>query len=442
MIPTARAVAATRPLKVLIVDDSPFMRTVLRQIIAADPAFRVVGEVGDGVAALDALRQLTPDIVTLDVEMPALDGIGVLRQAQPRAGRAPVFIMVSAFTTAGAALTLSALQAGALDFVPKASENFNVDLAKVGRTLREKLAAAAAVLGPGSAAGAAPAPVGPAMAPPGAGPMPPGPVTGMMPGTAAAPPRSTRGMTAPSALRDPGQGGLPGIPTETRPGEPRPGTPGFRPRPAPFAGIGAPLPTVSAGGPAPDLVVVASSTGGPQTLPLLLAGLSRYPAPIVIAQHIPPLFSGTLAQSLTRADGLPCREAEDGMVLLPGTVHILPGGQDGEVVRGPGGTLALRIGPPTDGGFHPNGDLLFRSAALTARRPVGVILTGMGHDGSDGAAALVRRGRPVLVQDPETALLWGMPRAAISAGVASIVLPVEGLAAQLMTLAGLDGGLR
>lgn len=396
----------TAPLKVLIVDDSAFMRTVIRQIVSTEPGFAVAGEAADGAEALAAIRRLSPDIVTLDVEMPVLDGIGVLKQALPRAGERPVFVMVSAFTTAGAALTLAALEAGALDFVPKASENFNVDLAQVGVRLREKLGAAAAALR------SMPAPPRPSAA-------------SSIPGTG----RQAATVGTATAIAA----------TPLRAAQPMTPRPAMQAAPAADAQrIGLSAAAARAG--APDLVAVVASTGGPQTLPKLLKPLAGYPAPIVIAQHIPPLFSKSLADSLAQALGIPCVEAENGMPLRPGTVYLLPGGADGEIARNEQGALVARIRPPGETAYHPCGNTLFRSAALSARRPVGVILTGMGSDGTDGAATLSKRGRPVLVQDPSTAVLWGMPRSAVDAGIATDVLPVEKLAARLLALATGGGG--
>lgn len=412
-------------LKVLIVDDSAFMRTVIRQIVSTEAGFTVAGEAPDGLAALEALRSLKPDIVTLDVEMPGLDGIGVLKQAEPKAGMAPVFVMVSAFTTAGASLTLSALQAGALDFVPKASENFNVDLAQVGTRLREKLATAAAAL---RSRGGRSAPSRPPVT---TAKGPTAPVSALQTSAAqasAAPMPSARvGTAVPSAKTGRAAGAVTALRAGASPGTGQAPVPA-RAAPPPVAGTAL----------APDLVVVAASTGGPQTLPKLLQGLRRYPAPIVIAQHIPPMFSRSLADSLAQSVGSPACEAEDRMQLRPGTIYVLPGGKDGEIARDPQGHLLARLREGGESPYHPSGDLLFRSAALAARRPVGVILTGMGQDGTEGAGALAKRGRPILVQDPSTAILWGMPRSAIDAGVAAEVLAVEDIARRLRELAG-DG---
>lgn len=394
-----------RPLRVLIVDDSPFMRTVLRQIITSEPGFTVAGEAEDGNAALEALRTTRPDIVTLDVEMPGRDGISVLRHVMPKPGVAPIFIMVSAFTTAGASLTLSALQAGALDFVPKASDNFKVDLAQVGTLVREKLAAAAAALHR--------APVRQSIAPTNTPPS----------ATAAA--MTPKGRSNPSGSQD----------------VPPPSPVSVRRRVVDLAQSLLPTRSVSANSDTttPDVIVVACSTGGPQTLPHFLQPLARFPIPIVIAQHIPPFFSRSLADSLATTLGIRCQEAVDDAPLEPNTVYLLPGGLDGELGRSGYGGLLIRIRPASSASHHPNADLLFRSAALVAKRPVGVILTGMGNDGSEGARVLMQRGRPVLVQDPTSAVLWGMPQAAIDAGAVSEVHDVPDLARRLISMAGRGG---
>jgi two-component system, chemotaxis family, protein-glutamate methylesterase/glutaminase len=383
-----------KALRVLIIDDSAFMRASLRHIVGHTPGFTVVGEANDGLAGVEAIRNLRPDVVTLDLDMPGLDGIGVLKRVRPPPGGAPVVIMVSAFTTQGAALTLSALSAGAIDFVPKASEHFKTDLAQVGELLRSKLAVAAAILTgrdrpppkPRPAESAAPTVGGPAARP-----------------CAPASPPVSDGRVAVAAQTAPPQ-----------------------------------LRNVTVVG-APDLVVVAASTGGPQTLPNFLRPLCPFSAPIVIAQHIPAVFSRSLADSLASTLGVAVVEAEDGKELTANTVYLLPGGRNGEVARVRPNVFALRL---LDGGsavYRPNADILFRSAALTARRPVGVILTGMGSDGCDGARALAQRGAPVLVQDPATAVIWGMPRSAIEAGLASEVAEPAALGRRLAAMAGREG---
>ena len=369
------------PLRVLIVDNSAFMRASLRHIVGNTPGFTVAGEANDGLTGIEAIRSLRPDIVTLDIDMPGLDGIGVLKRVRASSGGPPVFIMVSAFTTQGAGLTLTALSCGAIDFVPKASEHFKTDLAQVGELLRSKLAIAAAIL------------------------------TGR-----------DRPPARPAAPAAPAKPAAP-VPASTPVSAPPPATP-----------VRLPAPTSI-----PDVVVIASSTGGPQTLPLVLRPACPFPAPIVIAQHIPPVFSRSLANSLAATLGVAVVEAEDGKELAPNTVYLLPGGRNGELLRVRPGVFALRLLNEGGAVYRPNADILFRSAALSARRPVGMILTGMGVDGTEGARALTQRGCPVLVQDPATAVIWGMPRSAIDAGLATEVLDAAGLGQRLANMVGKSG---
>ena len=381
--------------RVLIVDDSAFMRASLRHIVGNTPGYAVVGEAADGVTAIQAIRALRPDVVTLDIDMPNLDGIGVLTQLRPRPGTTPVFIMVSAFTTEGASMTLRALEAGAVDFVPKASEHFKVDLAQVGELLRDKLEVASAIAGRGAPPPLAPPPLAP---PPRLAPL--------------------RSLPAVAPVIAPG-------PATAHAAEPAVSAPAV-------------LRSANEGGP-PDLVVIAASTGGPQTLPEVLRPLHPYPAPVVVAQHIPPVFSRSLAQSLATALGTPVVEAADGEELAPGTVYLLPGGQNAEVVRRRPAGFALRLVGGGGAIYRPNADILFRSAALNARRPVGVVLTGMGSDGCEGARALAQRGCPVLAQDPATTVIWGMPRAVIEAGLASGVAGPDAIGRRLAAMAGMAG---
>jgi two-component system chemotaxis response regulator CheB len=170
-----------------------------------------------------------------------------------------------------------------------------------------------------------------------------------------------------------------------------------------------------------DLVVVAVSTGGPQTLPLLLDGARPFGAPVVVAQHMPERFTHSLAALLRSETGVPVVEGEHRMRLAPGEVVIVPGGRDAAVVAAAAG-YELRL-TMSDAAVHPSADLLFETAAMAGRHPGGVILTGMGSDGVRGAAALRRRRLPVLVQDPASCVVDGMPRAAIEAGVATGILP-------------------
>jgi two-component system chemotaxis response regulator CheB len=162
-----------------------------------------------------------------------------------------------------------------------------------------------------------------------------------------------------------------------------------------------------------ELVVVGASTGGPDALAGLLGGMGRLPVPVVLAQHMPDGMATDFARALARHSGLTVEVAVGGMILQPGTVVVLPGGQDGALMRQAEGGLRLRLSPQT-AAAHPSVDVLFTSAAMVARGVLGVVLTGMGRDGAAGAAALARRGYPVLVQDAASCVVAGMPNAVLA----------------------------
>jgi len=341
-------------LRVLVADDQGFMRIALRQIIESDGDLRVVGEARTGEEAVALARELRPDVVTMDVEMPVMDGIEATRRIMAEVMPQPVVIMVSSHTQAGAAATVRALHAGATDFVSKQSAFVATDLGRIDSELRAKIRLLTERRRTAEAAPSAPSP------------------------TVATGPR--RGPCRPTA--------------------------------------------------AVDLVAVAVSTGGPSTLGTFLQALGAIAAPVVVAQHMPQFFTACLAQSLAEDSGLAVHEGDHRKPVLPGEVTILPGGRDGVIAPRPGGGFELRL-TQADGPVHPSADLLFESVAMTARQPVAVILTGMGNDGSRGAARFARRDLPVLVQRPETCIVGGMPGAAIEAGVASEALEVEEIARRL-----------
>jgi len=176
--------------------------------------------------------------------------------------------------------------------------------------------------------------------------------------------------------------------------------------------------------------VIGVSTGGPSTLATLLRAIGAVSPAIVIAQHMPPFFTACLAQSLSEDTGLVVREGEDRKPVPAGEVTILPGGRDALVAPRSGGGFELRL-TQAQGAVHPSADVLFEAAAMAARHPVAVILTGMGNDGTRGAGRFVHRRLPVLVQRPDTCIVGGMPGAAIEAGVASESLSLEDIAARL-----------
>ncbi|HKS88856.1 MAG TPA: chemotaxis-specific protein-glutamate methyltransferase CheB [Stellaceae bacterium] len=344
-------------LRVLVVDDLGFMRIALRQIVETDGDMRVVGEARNGEEAVALARELKPDVVTMDVEMPVMDGIEATRRILGEVAPKPIVIMVSSYTQAGAVATIRALESGASDFVSKESAFAKTDLGRIDSELRDKIRALAQrrLLAEG------------------------------VPSPAAAVPHDARRK-----------------PAARTPCEPR--------------------------GPI-DLVAIAVSTGGPEALSRLLRALGPIAAPVVIAQHMPEFFTACLAESLARDTGLTVREGVHRGPVPPGEITVVPGARDGIIAPRPGG-FELRL-TLSGGTVHPSGDVLFESAAMAARQPVAVILTGMGDDGTRGAARFARRHLPVLVQQPDSCVVAGMPSAAIEAGVASQVLSLHDIARNL-----------
>jgi two-component system, chemotaxis family, protein-glutamate methylesterase/glutaminase len=328
--------------RVLVVDDSTFMRLALRHIIEASDDMVVVGEARNGREAIELARTLRPDIITMDVEMPELDGLAATKEILAGPPPTPILIMVSNYTQSGTEATIRALGLGAVDFVSKSSSFAEQDLGHVDSELSEKLRYWASRAAPAIAvAPAAPAPAKPLMQ-----------------------------------------------------------------AQAPHSRV--------------DLVVVAASTGGPQILDGFLRASAPLGAPMVIAQHMPPQFTTSLANLLRSETGLDVREGEHRMKLTAGSITIIPGGGDAIVASTPKG-FELRLTTQSSL-VHPCADLLFEAAALVARQPAAVILTGMGNDGTRGAGQFRRRHLPVLVQEPKTCVVGGMPGAAIEAGVATEAL--------------------
>ena len=361
-------------LRVVIADDLGFMRIALRQIVETDGDMRVVGEARNGEEAVALARELCPDVVTMDVEMPVMDGIEATRRILAEVTPKPIVIMVSSHTQQGAAATIKALRCGAADFVSKQSAFAKTDLGHIDSELRRKIRLLAERRD-------------------------------------AAAPETTLPLS-PWRATEPAEGAAEGL---------------ARPACVPTGPI--------------DLVVIAVSTGGPSTLGVLLRELGPVDAPVVIAQHMPQFFTAYLADSLAHDTGLAVEEGDHRKPLLPRRVTILPGARDGVVAPREGGGFELRL-TQADSAVHPSADLLFESAAMAARRPVAVILTGMGSDGTRGASRFVHRELPVLVQRPDTCIIGGMPGAAIEAGVASESLTLEDIARRLRRWAAPDFGPR
>ena len=351
--------------RVLVVDDSVVVRRLVTQALAADPAIEVVGVAANGRLALAKVEQLAPDLVTMDIEMPELDGISAVRALRAKGHRMPV-VMFSTLTERGAAATLEALGAGATDYVAKPTGTGSVQesLARVAAELVPKIHALVpsrrAVLRPRSAAdGAAEQP----------------------------------------STRPSGRG-----PVRLRPEAPRPG-------PVRLLVLGS-----STGGPAALSDLVASLSAPP-------------PVPVAVVQHMPAVFTRQLADRLDRLGPATVVEATDGLALEAGHVYVAPGGRHLTVAAEITGLRARITDTPPVNYSRPSVDVLFRSAVTALGGAVGaVVLTGMGSDGAAGSGAVADAGGTVLVQDEQTSVVWGMPGATATAGHAHAVLPLQEIA--------------
>jgi two-component system chemotaxis response regulator CheB len=358
---------------VVVVDDSAFMRRAIQKMLEKEPEIRVVGAAASGEEGIAMVERLHPDVITMDVEMPGIGGLEAARAIVARRG--PPIIMVSALTRDGAETTLRALEAGAVDFIPK-PDSALIDIVNVQRELVEK------VKHFGSR----------------------GAYLRAMRETT----RIARAAIDAAAARVPA------------PPPPRP----------PARTTGAVF----------TCIAIGTSTGGPvalsQILPKLPAG---FPIPIVVVQHMPPGFTRPLAERLDATSKIDVVEGVDGMPLAPGMAIIAPAGKELRLRRGSGGVRVVLDDGPRASLHVPSVDVMASSVAdVFGAGSLGVILTGMGHDGVAGLKVIKARGGFVLGQDEATCVVYGMPRAAAVAGLVDRVVPLHAVPRALCELTGTD----
>ncbi len=373
------------PLKVLVVDDTVTYRKILSDLLREMPDIELVGTAVNGRVALEKIPSLQPDCITLDLEMPDMDGLAVLRQLRrdhPHIGA----IMLSAFTSQGAESTTKALSEGAFDFVLKPSgPNADENIQRLRHHLREKLTTFAKSR--------------PAVA------------ENLDNRQAGRSETFATTKTLRADARDHTQVATLDITTH-----------------APRAAGRAPC----------ELVVIGISTGGPEALGRLLPALPPdLSAPVLIVQHMPPLFTKSLADDLNRRCQLQVSEARNGDRVTAGKVLIAPGGHQMKLVERNGELMIEITDDPPENSCRPAVDYLFRSVSqICGDKTLAVIMTGMGSDGALGCRLLKRRGATVMAQDAASCVVFGMPMFPIQDGIADIIAPLRELAGHIVSCVG------
>jgi two-component system, chemotaxis family, protein-glutamate methylesterase/glutaminase len=345
-------------IRVLVVDDSALMRKLIPMILERDPGIEVVGTAMDGAFALKKIAELQPDVVTLDLEMPRMDGVETLRTIM-RHSPLPV-IVFSTHSKEGAYATFKALALGAIDFVAKPKDAAAGNLNPVANQLAEKIKMAK---------------------------------------------RAGRSKVIPRVEVE--------APTQ-RKNHSRAALPPNR------------------------IIAIGISTGGPNALQYVLSQIpGDFPATFVIVQHMPEGFTDMFARRLDECCALEVQEAKSGDLLIAGRVLICPGNRHMMVRRMPRGDVVVLSDGPTINGHRPSVDVLFHSVAQEfALTAVGVLMTGMGDDGAEGLGAIKAAGGMTIAQSEETCVVGGMPRTAITKGYANKVVPLDGMAAYLISQYG------
>ncbi|WP_334072967.1 MULTISPECIES: chemotaxis response regulator protein-glutamate methylesterase [Paenibacillus] len=442
------------PYRVMVVDDSAFMRKIISDLIEQDPDFQVSGTATNGREAIEMIGSVSPDLVTMDVEMPEMNGLEALQRVM-KEHPLPV-IMLSGINEQGMRETILALELGAFDFIRKPSATTSShDIEKVGRDLREQMRAAMAAKERKLAREKTLKPKGlelqpptedktrgrknaPVLPKPSAGP--PGWASGLDQVAAAEAPKEATKRAVPKA---PDLRGAPDRPKPAlMPEEKRPiggGQPSAKSKPGKERGdvVAKPpsAPVRERNMAFTDLVAIGTSTGGPKALKAVLEKLpADFPAPVVIVQHMPPNFTKSLAQRLHSLSALTVVEAEEGMALQAGTAYIAPGGFHLHVVSGAKGSYKVSLSKQElRNGHRPSVDVLYESLLpLTSLKRHIVLLTGMGSDGARSMKLLYDSGvSSTIAESEETCVVYGMPRSAIELGCVSRILPLHEIGSKL-----------
>lgn len=373
-----------QPIRVVVIDDSAFMRKVIGDLLEQDPGIQVVAKGRNGSEAMGLIKKWSPDVVTLDVEMPVMNGLEALETIMKEAPL-PV-VMLSSLTKQGANETIRALEIGAVDFIPKPSGAISLDLPTIGTEIIQKVKAAAHI-------------------------------------------KMSRLLQMEEKMKSIRSNWV-----------------GASKSPLFYAAAEKKAMNETRKEERPDrslrkgkienLIAVGTSTGGPKALQVLLKGLPRnFKGSMVIVQHMPPGFTKSLAQRLNSLCEIEVSEAEDNQVLQEGHAYIAPGNYHMEIKQRADGEIYISLNQAQPrGGHRPSVDTLFESITQI-RHPskYAIIMTGMGNDGTAGLKKLKETGvRSVIAEDESTCVVFGMPRAAIQAGTVDIIAPLHEISIQLM----------
>jgi two-component system, chemotaxis family, protein-glutamate methylesterase/glutaminase len=352
-------------IRVMVVDDSVVIRRLVAQVLETDPMIEVVGTASNGAIGLQRIPQFNPDVITLDIEMPDMNGLEMLRRVRREYPQLRV-IMFSTLTERGAAITLEALTLGADDYVAKAGNEGSLDRSLA--RLREEM-------------------------------IPKIKQFFRMPGSSEAAKLSHAPAATPALVAAPVAEGL-----KLR----------------------------------PKVLVIGVSTGGPTALGAILPAFpANFPLPVLLVQHMPPLFTRLLAERLNASCQLTVEEASQGQAVEVGKILIAPGDFHMKVALSAGGVRVCLDQSPRQNSCRPAVDVLFASVAeLYGGAVLAVILTGMGQDGLRGVQVLRARGARILVQDQASSVVWGMPGAVANAGLADRVLPLDEIVFEILRITG------
>ncbi len=372
-VPNSESISVNRPVRVLVVEDSVVQRKILRDALEGVAEIQVVGHASNGKLALDRIAAGGVDVLTLDLEMPVMGGLEVLEELGAK-GASVGAIVVSALSQQGAQQTLEAMRLGAFDLItkPSSSESLEQVVLNLRRELVPRILACGAF------------------------------VRNKASGAVASKPKIEPRAPLPSTR----------VVSQAAPGS---------------------APTTTK---VPELIVLGSSTGGPQALDKVLPALpADLPIPLLLVQHMPPMFTRTMAESLDRKCALKVSEAEHGKIVEAGEILIAPGGQQMKFRKELDGRLRILItDDPPERSCKPSVDYLFRCASeIFGERTLGVILTGMGDDGTAGIRLLREKGARVIAQDEESCVVFGMPRIPVLEGLADTVLPLDRIAGEIQS---------